>query len=116
MMVDVVERLRRGLGERHELPDGAGRGAMGFVYRARDLRHERFVAIKVLPPELSASIGIERFLVEVRITAQLQHPNIVPLFDSSTVDGLVYFVMPFLGGPTLAQRIATDGPLPVEEA
>src|SRR5687767_11365065 len=89
---------------------------MALVYLARDLRHDRPVALKLLRPELSAILGGERFLTEIRTTANLQHPHILPLHDSGEVDGLVYYVMPFVEGESLRDRLNREKQLPVEDA
>jgi TolB-like protein len=89
---------------------------MAIVYLARDLKHDRDVAVKVLRPEVMAALGSERFLREIRIAARLSHPNILPLFDSAEVDGQIFYVMPFVAGETLRDRLAREGPLPVAEA
>ena len=104
----VADRYRTG----HEV----GRGGMARVYRARDLKHDRDVAIKVVRAELAASLGRDRFLREIAIAARLQHPNILPLYDSGDANGSLYFVMPFEAGPSLRERLARSGPLPVPEA
>ena len=104
----VADRYRTG----HEV----GRGGMARVYRAHDLKHDRDVAIKVVRAELAASLGRERFLREIAIAARLQHPNILPLYDSGDANGSLYFVMPFEAGPSLRERLARSGPLPVPEA
>ncbi len=89
---------------------------MAKVYLADDLRHARRVAFKVLRPELAAAVGIDRFIAEILTTARLQHPNILPLFDSGEADGLLFYVMPFVDGPTLSDRIERERQLPVDEA
>ena len=89
---------------------------MATVYLAHDLRHERQVALKVLKPELAAIVGSDRFLGEIKTTANLQHPHILPLFDSGTADGFLYFVMPYAAGETLRERLDREGPLPEDEA
>lgn len=89
---------------------------MATVYLAQDLKHDRRVALKVLRPELAAVIGAERFLAEIRTTANLQHPHILALFDSGQVEGLLYYVMPFVVGETLRERLSRDRQLPVDEA
>lgn len=89
---------------------------MATVLRARDVRHDRTVAIKVLHPELSEALGLERFQREVRITARLNHPHILPLLDSGEVDGLLFYVMPFVDGETLRERVAREGELPIDDA
>ena len=113
------ERLARALGPAYRLEDCVGRGGMAIVYRAQDLRHERPVAVKVLDPELGATLDPERtarFLAEIRVTARLQHPNVVPLFDSGAAEGLLYFVMPFIEGETLRRRLRRESPLAVDDA
>jgi serine/threonine-protein kinase len=114
--MEVEGRLRSALADRYELQDEVGHGGMGVVYRARDLRHSRAVALKVLRPEIASAVGPERFEREIQIEAQLQHPHIVPLFDSGTADGLPYFVMPFVEGESLAARMRREGQLPLDEA
>jgi len=108
--------LREALAASYVLERELGRGGMATVYLARDLRHRRLVAIKVLYPELSATLGAERFLREIELTASLQHPHILPLFDSGTADGLLYYVMPYVQGESLGARLAREGPLAVDEA
>src|SRR5207249_1563794 len=93
-----------------------GAGGMATVYLARDLKHDRNVALKVLRPELAAVLGIERFLSEIRVTAHLQHPHILPLFDSGQVGGLIYYVMPHVEGESLRVRLEREKQLPIEEA
>ena len=89
---------------------------MATVYLARDVRHDRNVALKVLKPELGALLGVERFLAEIRVTANLQHPNLLPLFDSGEVDGLLFYVMPYVEGESLRQRIEREKQLPIDDA
>src|SRR6478752_1763171 len=89
---------------------------MGTVYLAHDRKHERPVAIKVLPPDLAAALGPERFLREIGIVARLSHPNILPLYDSGRAGGLLYYVLPYIGGGSLADRLREGPPLPVTEA
>ena len=89
---------------------------MATVYLARDLKHDRRVALKVLHPELAAILGEERFLAEIRTTAHLQHPNILPLFDSGSADGLPYYVMPFVDGESLRGRLMRETQLPIDDA
>jgi serine/threonine-protein kinase len=113
---DQLELLRRCCASRYDVEQIVGQGGMATVYRARDLRHERTVAIKVLRPELAASLGPERFLREIRITAQLDHPHVLPLLDSGSAEGLLYYVMPFVDGESVRDRLMRDGPLPVVEA
>ena len=95
-MKEVQDRLATALADRYRIERELGAGGMATVYLAQDLRHDRRVAIKVLRPELAAVIGAERFLVEIRTTANLQHPHILPLFDSGTADGFLFYVMPYI--------------------
>jgi len=111
-----LERVRSALASRYAIEREIGRGGMATVYLARDLKHDRPVAIKVFRPDLAASIGAERFLREISIVARLQHPHILPLHDSGTADELIYYVMPFVAGESLADRLNRTGPLPVGEA
>ncbi|MBI3504230.1 MAG: protein kinase [Proteobacteria bacterium] len=90
-----------------------GRGGMATVYLAEDVKHERSVALKVLHPEIGVSLGVERFLAEIRTTANLQHPNILPLYDSGAADKLVFYVMPFIEGETIRERMTREGMLPI---
>src|SRR5512140_2372023 len=94
------ERLAAALADRYRIERELGAGGMATVYLAQDLKHDRKVAIKVLRPELAAVIGAERFLAEIKVTANLQHPNLLPLFDSGSADGLLYYVMPYVAGET----------------
>src|SRR4051812_3925315 len=112
----VVSRLATALAGRYQLEREIGRGGMATVHLALDLRHHRRVAIKVLREELAAAVGADRFLEEIRVTASLQHPHILPLFDSGSAEGLVWYVMPFVEGETLRSRLARERRLPVEDA
>jgi serine/threonine-protein kinase len=111
-----IDRLNATIGDRYRVERELGRGGMATVYLARDLRHDRRVALKVLKPELGAVLGVERFLSEIRVTANLQHPNLLPLFDSGETDGLLYYVMPLVEGESLRNRLDREKQLPVEEA
>ena len=113
---DELRPLRAALGDRYELLHELGRGGMATVYLARDLRHQREVAIKVLHAELSAVLGTDRFEREIELTARLQHPHILPLFDSGSAAGRLYYVMPFVGGETLRARLERERQLPVQDA
>ncbi len=113
---DTLRRLNAALAGRYSLERELGRGGMATVYLAKDLRHDREVAIKVLLPELSASIGAERFEREIKLAAKLQHPHILGLFDSGVAEGLMFYVMPFVKGESLRDRIDREGQLPVEDA
>ncbi len=112
----IIERLSAGLSGRYRLEREIGAGGMASVYLAEDERHHRRVAIKVLHPELSAALGTARFLKEIELTANLQHPHILPLFDSGTADGLVFYVMPFVEGESLRARLDRERQLPVADA
>ena len=104
------------LADRFAIKGEIRRGRSATVYLARDVRHEREVALKVLQPALSAIIGAERFLAEIRVTANLRHPHIVPLFESGEVEGWIYYVMPLIEGETLRDRLERTGALPIGEA
>src|SRR5215207_5939330 len=114
--MDVTGQLRAALAGRYAIDHEVGAGGMATVYEARDLRHDRRVALKVLRPELGAVLGVERFLSEIRVTANLQHPNLLPLFDSGESDGLLFYVMPFVDGESLRARLDRENQLPVDEA
>lgn len=116
-MSEPTGRLSGVVADRYRIDREVGRGGMATVYLAFDQRrHDSRVALKVLRPELASRLGGDRFVREIRITAQLQHPNILPVFDSGEADGNPFFVMPFIDGETLEQRLQREGPLPVEEA
>ena len=103
------------LGGRYQVERELGRGGMACVYLANDLKHARRVAVKVILPELAATVGRDRFLREIAIVAKLHHPNIMPLYDSSDADGLLYFVMPYEAGDSLGDRLRRTGPLSIDE-
>jgi len=115
-MTDTLERLTTALSDRYRIERELGAGGMATVYLAHDLRHERDVAIKVLHPDLGAALGAERFLSEIRTTARLQHPHILPLLDSGNADGLLYYVMPVVSGETLRARLEREHQLPIDDA
>src|SRR5262245_629721 len=115
-MTGVLDRLGAALADRYRIDRELGAGGMATVYLAQDLRHDRKVALKVLKPELAAVLGAERFVAEIRTTASLQHPHILPLFDSGTADGFLYYVMPFIEGESLRQRLNRETQLGVDEA
>jgi serine/threonine-protein kinase len=115
-MTELLDRLQAVLADRYQVEREVGRGGMATVYLAKDLKHDRDVAIKVLLPELSASIGADRFEREIRLAAKLQHPHILGLYDSGVADGLLYYVMPFVKGESLRDRIDREGMLPIEDA
>src|SRR5690348_2922511 len=106
------------LGERYRLGPEVGRGGMAIVHVARDLKHGREVAVKIVRPEVAAALGRARFLREIEIAARLRHPNIVPLYDSGedVARGLLFYVMPYEPGHSLRERLARDGPLAVDDA
>jgi len=114
-MSDALERLKAALATDYVVERQAGQGGMATVYMAHDLKHDRRVAIKVFLPELASELGGERFLREINLSAGLQHPHIVPVYDSGEVAGLLYYVMPFVEGESLGQRIEREGPLPIDE-
>jgi eukaryotic-like serine/threonine-protein kinase len=111
-----LDRLKSALGDRYDLERQVGQGGMATVFLARDLKHDRQVAIKVLRPELSASLGADRFLREIRVAANLQHPNILGLYDSGETDGLLFYVMPFVEGESLRDRLIREQQLPIPDA
>ncbi len=111
----IDETLRTALADRYRVERELGAGGMATVYLAEDLKHRRRVALKLLRPELTAQLGPERFLQEIALTASLQHPHILPLFDSGSIDGQLFYVMPYVDGETLRERIAR-GPIPMDEA
>jgi hypothetical protein len=115
-MPDVLSRLNAALSGRYNIERQLGEGGMATVYLARDLKHNRNVALKVLKPELAAVVGAERFLSEIQTTANLQHPNILPLYDSGEADSFLYYVMPYVEGETLRDRLDQERQLPVSEA
>ena len=115
-MTETISRLTSALADRYRIERELGAGGMATVYLALDVRHDRKVALKVLRPELSAILGGERFLAEIKMTANLQHPHILSLFDSGEADGLVFYVMPYVEGESLRDRLTREKQLPVEEA
>jgi tetratricopeptide (TPR) repeat protein len=115
-MTDQRDCLSRALRERYALERELGRGGMATVYLARDLKHQRQVALKVLRPDISALIGAERFVREIAIVAKLAHPHVLPLHDSGVADGHLYYVMPFVEGESLRARLERERQLPVEDA
>jgi serine/threonine-protein kinase len=112
----MLDRLQQALASRYTIERELGHGGMAVVYLAQDLKHRRPVAIKVLRPELAYAIGPERFLREIEIAARLAHPHILPLHDSGNADGVLYYVMPYVEGESLRDRLQREGKLPVEEA
>jgi serine/threonine-protein kinase len=114
--MDPLTQLRTSLADHYTIEREIGAGGMATVYLARDLRHDRHVALKVLKPDLGAVLGVERFLSEIKVTANLQHPNLLPLFDSGEAEGLLYYVMPFVEGESLRSRLDREKQLPIDEA
>jgi serine/threonine-protein kinase len=116
LVADLITRLQTALADRYTLERELGRGGMATVYLARDLRHRRPVALKVLHPELAYAVGGDRFTREIEVAASLDHPHILPLFDSGEADGLLYYVMPYVEGESLRDRLKREGKLPLVEA
>jgi serine/threonine-protein kinase len=112
----TIEQLNTALAGRYEIERTAGEGGMATVYLARDVRHNRKVALKVLKPELGVVLGPERFLTEIEVTANLHHPNLLPLFDSGEAGGILFYVMPYVEGETLRARLERERQFPVDEA
>ncbi len=115
-MVGLHEQIETALSGGYQIERELGRGGMAIVYLARDLKHSRRVAVKVLRPELATSLGAERFLREINVAAGLSHPNIVPLYDSGEADDLLYYVMPYVEGESLRDRLERERQLPIDEA
>ncbi len=115
-MPELFERLQQALVDRYAVERELGAGGMATVYLARDVRHDRAVALKVLRPELAAALGPERFLREIRTTAQLAHPHILPLLDSGEADGTLFYVMPYVEGESLRGRLEREKQLPLDDA
>ena len=107
-MTEVLDRLKAALADRYAVQRELGSGGMATVYLAEDLKLERHVAVKVLKAELAAILGKERFLREVKITAKLEHPHILGLYDSGEADGFLYYVMPYVEGESLRDRLARE--------
>ena len=114
--MSLPDRLTTALADRYRIERELGQGGMATVYLAHDVRHDRKVAVKILHPELAAVLGPERFLTEMRVTANLQHPHILPLFDSGTADGQLYYVMPLVEGESLRDRLTRERQLPIDDA
>jgi serine/threonine-protein kinase len=113
---EIQDRLQAQLADCYLFERELGKGGMATVYLARDVRHDREVAIKVLDPDLAATIGGERFEREIKLAAKLQHPHILGLFDSGSADGLLFYVMPFVKGESLRDRLDRDDQLPIDDA
>ena len=115
-MTATLDRLASALADRYRIERELGAGGMATVYLAEDLRHRRQVAVKVLRPELAAALGPDRFLREIETTANLRHPNILPLYDSGEGDGFLYYVMPYVEGESLRERLSREHRLPLADA
>jgi serine/threonine-protein kinase len=113
---EITQQLKVALADRYLIERELGQGGMATVYLAHDVKHERKVALKVLRPELAAVIGAERFLAEIKVTANLQHPHILPLHDSGEAESFLYYVMPYVEGETLRDKIQHEKQLAVDEA
>src|SRR5258705_12632289 len=114
--MDEVETLIGSLAGRYTIERELGAGGMATVYLAHDEKHDRKVAIKVLKPELAAVLGAERFVVEIKTTASLQHPHILPLFDSGTAEGFLFYVMPYIQGETIREKLHRETQFGIDEA
>ena len=112
----ILDRLTAALADRYRIERELGQGGMATVYLAHDLKHDRLVAVKVLKPELAAVLGAERFVVEIKTTASMSHPHILPLFDSGTADGFLFYVMPYIEGETLRDQLNRETQLGIDEA
>src|SRR4051794_21875254 len=115
-MTNTLESLQAALADRYTFDREIGQGGMATVYLARDIKHGRSVAVKVLKPELGAVLGAELFPPEIRVPANPQHPTLLPLFDSGEANGLLFYVMPFVEGKSLRARLDREKQLPIEEA
>lgn len=111
---EEVERFRAACGDRYRVEGMIGRGGMADVYRALDIKHGRDVAVKLLRPDVGHSLGADRFIREIEIAARLQHPNILPVYDSGTADGALYFIMPFVEGGSLRAKLREESSLPLD--
>src|SRR5210317_2253050 len=115
-MAEPFSELNAALEGRYRIERQLGEGGMATVYLADDVKHNRNVALKVLKPELAAVVGADRFLAEIKTTANLQHPHILPLFDSGEADGFLFYVMPYVEGESLRDRLDREHQLGVDEA
>jgi serine/threonine-protein kinase len=115
-MPEITSQLKTALADRYVIERELGAGGMALVYLAQDVKHERKVALKVLRPELAAVIGAERFLTEIKVTANLQHPHVLPLHDSGEAESFLYYVMPYVEGQTLRDKLDQEKQLGIEEA
>lgn len=116
MPTAATATFRSALAPLYSIDKEIGRGGSATVYLARDLRHHRHVALKVLDPDVGAALGVDRFLGEIRVTAGLQHPNILPLFDSGEIGGTLFYVMPFVEGESLRARLVRKGAFAIDQA
>src|SRR5829696_867951 len=116
MQVTPLDRIRNAFSEYYTIDRELGRGGMATVYLAQDAKHERLVALKVLHPDLAATLGPDRFLREIKLAARLNHPHILPLHDSGEASGFLYYVMPYVEGESLRERLDREHQLPIEEA
>ena len=115
-MADQIDSLKAALADRYAIEREIGAGGMAAVYLAEDMKHRRKVAVKVLRPELATSIGVDRFVQEIEMAANLTHPHILPLFDSGDAEGFLYYVMPFIEGESLRDRLSREKKLAVPDA
>jgi serine/threonine-protein kinase len=115
-MSEIPSRLTTALADRYTIEREIGAGGMATVYLAQDVRHDRQVAIKVLRPDLAATLGPERFHREIKIAGKLSHPHILAVHDSGDAEGFLYYVMPYVEGESLRERMQRVGPLPIEES
>src|SRR5881394_2617628 len=116
-MTDALRhQLEHAVGTSYKIERELGRGGMATVYLARDPKHDRFVALKTLRPEIAMALGRERFLREIKLAARLQHPNILPVYDSGDAGGTLYYVMPYVEGESLRDRLEREPQLPVDDA
>jgi len=115
-VTEQLDRLESALSDRYQIVREIGSGGMATVYLADDLKHNRKVAVKVLRPELAAALGTERFHQEIEIAAQLHHPHILPLYDSGEADGILYYVMPYVSGGSLRDRLNEERQLTIDDA
>ncbi len=116
LVSEQFDRLKAALADRYAIQEELGAGGMATVYLAEDLKHKRKVAVKVLRPELAAVLGAERFVQEIETTANLQHPHILPLFDSGEADSFLYYVMPFIDGETVRDKLNRETQFGIDEA
>ena len=115
-MSTPLERLSAAIAARYEIERELGRGAMATVYLARDLKHNRHVALKVLSADIGVALGPERFRREIELASHLSHPHILPIYDSGEADGELYYVMPFVAGESLRARLNREQQVPLDEA